>query len=332
MAGASEATAQGGEGMRVWLLASASLLAACSPPTPKTESQPAAAAASNAPTATAVAPAPVEPRLKVDSARAMQYLREIVALGARAPGSPGMKKQQAYLRAKLKSDGLEEDVFTAQTPVGAVEMRNLIAKFPGTTDQAIVIASHYDTNYGLKNYVGANDGGSSTALLLEIANQLRGKKRTGPAVWLVWFDGEEAFQTWSDTDSTYGSRHLAAKWHQDGTAKRIKAFLLLDMIGDRDLSIDKDLNSTPWLVDLVAKAADNLSLRSYFFNRETLIEDDHQPFVKIGVPVIDIIDLDYGYNNVFHHTSEDTLDKVSPKSLQIVGDVTLEAIRLLSTP
>ncbi len=266
----------------------------------------------------------------------MQYLRAIVAFGRRAPGTPGMKKQQAYLRAKLQHDNLTEDVFTAQTPVGAVEMRNLIAKFPGTTnqpnDQIIVIASHYDTNYPLKNYVGANDGASSTALLLEIANQLRSAKRTGPAVWLVWFDGEEAFVNWTGTDNTYGSRHLATKWQQDGTAKRIKAFLLLDMIGDRDLSIDKDLNSTPWLSDLLMKAADNLSHRSYFYNRETLIEDDHIPFQKIGVPIVDIIDLDYGYNNVFHHTPEDTLDKVSPKSLQIVGDVTLEAVRLLSVP
>jgi glutaminyl-peptide cyclotransferase len=312
-------------------LASASLLAACSPPTPKTEAQPAAPVVATAPAANQ-APAPDMPQLKVDSARAMQYLREIVAMGRRAPGSPGMKKQQAYLRTKLQHDNLEEDVFSAQTPVGPVEMRNLIAKFPGTTDQIIVIASHYDTNHPLKNYVGANDGGSSTALLLEIANQLRSKQRSGPAIWLVWFDGEEAFKQWSDTDSLYGSRHLAAKWQQDGTAKRIKAFLLLDMIGDRDLSIDKDLNSTPWLSDLVGTAADNLAHRSYFFNRETLIEDDHIPFAKIGVPVVDIIDLDYGYNNVFHHTPEDTLDKVSPKSLQIVGDVVLESVRLLSAP
>jgi Zn-dependent M28 family amino/carboxypeptidase len=270
------------------------------------------------------------PANRLNSARAMGYVRDIVAFGRRASGSEGMKKQQAYIRQKLKGDQLEEDTFAAQTPAGKFELRNLIAKYPGTTNEVIVIASHYDTNYPLKNYVGANDGGSSTALLLELANQFRGQKRTGPAIWLVWFDGEEAFQQWSDTDSLYGSRHLAAKWKADGTSKHIKAFLLLDMIGDADLNIDYDENSTDSLREVVDQAAQKLAVKSHFFHRQTAIEDDHLPFAKIGVPVIDIIDLDYGYNNVFHHTSEDTIDKLSPKSLQIVGDVVLETVRLLS--
>ena len=268
--------------------------------------------------------------LKVNSHRAMQYVKEIVAFGRRAPGSPGMAKQQAYLRAKLKADGFEEDRFKAKTPAGEFEMTNLIAKFPGSTDGIIVIGSHYDTNYPLKDYVGANDGGSSTALLLEIANQLRGHKRAGPAVWLVFFDGEEAFQKWSDTDSLYGSRHLVAKWQQDGTTKKIKAFLLLDMIGDADLNIDHDANSTKWLGDLVYQAAGNLSRKSYFYGRDISVEDDHLPFLHAGVPSVDIIDINYGYDNVYHHTPQDTIDKLSPKSLQIVGDVVLETIRLLS--
>jgi Zn-dependent M28 family amino/carboxypeptidase len=147
---------------------------------------------------------------------------------------------------------------------------------------------------------------------------------------LVWFDGEEAFKEWIDSDNTYGSRHLAEKWKADGTLKRIKAFMLLDMIGDADLDIFKDGNSTPWLQDTVYKAATNLTVQSHFYARETSIEDDHLPFARAGVPVIDIIDLDYGYNNAFHHTVYDTLDKVSPKSLQIVGEVVLETLRLLS--
>lgn len=260
----------------------------------------------------------------------MRYVREIVAFGRRAPGSEGMKKQQAYIRQKLKGDQLEEDAFTTQTPAGKFELRNLIAKYPGTTSEIIVIASHYDTNYPLKNYVGANDGASSSALLLELANQMREKKRSGPAVWLVWFDGEEAFKEWSDSDSLYGSRHLAAKWNADGTAKRIKAFLLLDMIGDADLNIDSDENSNASLRKTLLEAATNLGVQSHFFRRRTMIEDDHLPFARIGVPVVDIIDLDYGYGNVFHHTPQDTVDKLSPQSLQIVGDVVLETLRLLS--
>jgi glutaminyl-peptide cyclotransferase len=269
--------------------------------------------------------------MHVDGSRAMQYVQEIVAMGRRAPGSAGQKRQQAYLRAKLKNDHLEEDVFTASTPAGKFEFRNLVAKFPGTSDGIIVIASHYDTIYALKNYVGANDGASSTALLLEIANQLRGIKRTGPAVWLVWFDGEEALKEWSDTDSIYGSRHLAAKWKQDGTAKRIKAFILADMIGDADLNIDRDTNSTLWLSDMVLKAATTLGHQSYFYQRSLGVGDDHTPFAEIGVPVVDLIDFNYGYNNVFWHTPQDTVDKLSAHSLQIVGDVILETARLLKS-
>jgi glutaminyl-peptide cyclotransferase len=267
----------------------------------------------------------------VNSKRAMQYVREIVAMGRRPPGSPGMAKQQAYLRAKLKDDNLEEDSFKTKTPTGEFQITNLIAKYPGSTDDVIVIASHYDTNYPLKDYVGANDGGSSTALLLELANQLRGKQRVGPAVWLVWFDGEEAFEKWSDADSLYGSRHLAAKWQQSGVLKKIKAFILADMIGDADLNIDRDSNSTKWLSDLIYQAASNLSRKSYFYGRDISVEDDHLPFVHAGVPSVDLIDINYGYNNVYHHTSQDTLDKLSPNSLQVVGDVILETVRLLSS-
>ncbi|MBI2683468.1 MAG: M28 family peptidase [Acidobacteriales bacterium] len=273
-----------------------------------------------------------EPAPKIDAARAMQYVREQVAFGPRWPSSPGHKKIQDYLRSKLKRDGLEEDRFTASTPVGKFDLCNFIAKFPGTTDQIIVLASHYETPYHLKDikFVGANDGGSSTALLLEIANQLRGKKRTGPAIWLVFFDGEEAFKQWSETDSLYGSRHLAEKWKQDGAAKRIRAFILADMIGDADLNIELETKSPPWLRDITRQAAADLNVSAHFFGRETSIEDDHVPFARIGVPVIDLIDLDYGFNNVFHHSADDTLDKLSPRSLEIVGNVILEMVRRLS--
>ncbi len=198
-----------------------------------------------------------------------------------------------------------------------------------------MIAGHYDTNYWLRGtgYVGANDGGSTTAILLEFANQLRGqlhgKTRDGYSVWLFWTDAEEAVRKWSDTDSLYGTKHLAARWQQDGTAKKIKAFLLTDMIGDADLDIDRDDNSTRWLEDVVYEAATRLGYQSHFFARENAIEDDHLPFMKIGVPCADIIDIDYGYNSVFHHTPQDTIDKLSPKSLEIVGSVILETVRIL---
>jgi len=270
-----------------------------------------------------------------DSARAMQYVREMVAFGPRPLGNANHKKVEDYITSHLKGDAVEDDVFTADTPVGKFPVRNIIAKFAGTRDGIIVIASHYDTNYPLRNtsYIGANDGASSSALLLEIANQLRGKKRDGYSVWLVWDDAEEAMKPETelafDKDSLYGIRHLAEKWQNDGTLKKVKAFLLADMIGDAELNIDRDQNSTPWLEDIVYQAASRLGYQSHFFARDNQVTDDHIPFMQRGVPCADLIDFDYGYNNVFWHTPQDTVDKLSPKSLEIAGSTILETVSIL---
>jgi len=288
-----------------------------------------------------VPPAPPEappdkaPLPHIDAKRAFQYTREVTAFGPRYMGSENHKKLERYIIGHLQGDQVEDDAFTADTVEGKFPVRNIIAKFPGTKDGIIVIMGHYDTNYPLRNigYVGANDGGSSTAILLEYANQLRdggaGKRRDGYSVWLVWTDGEEAVKTWSDTDSLYGTRHLAQKWEKDGTLRKIKALMVMDMIGDADLNIDRDTNSTPWLLDLIYAAAERIGYQSHFYARQGPIEDDHIPFVKRGVPSADVIDLDYGYNNVFHHTAQDTMDKLSPKSLEIVGDTILGTIHML---
>ncbi len=227
----------------------------------------------------------------------------------------------------------EQDDFEVTPSEGRFPIHNIIAKFPGSKDGIVVIASHYDTNWPLRNiaYVGANDGGSSSALLLEIANQIRGKKLDGYSIWLLWDDGEESMKLpWDDPESLYGVRHLTQKWQDDGTLKRVKAFVLEDMIGDADLNIERDTGSTPWLEDLVYQAATHTGYQSHFFAREMPVEDDHQAFLQRGVPAVDIIDFSYGYNDVFHHTAEDTIDKLSPKSLAIVGTVTLETVRLLN--
>jgi glutaminyl-peptide cyclotransferase len=273
---------------------------------------------------------------KFDSDRAMQYVKEIVAFGPRPLGSANHKKVEDYILAHLKGDDVESDIFTIDTSVGKFPVHNIVAKYPGTKNGIIVIASHYDTNYPLRNtaYVGANDGGSSSALLLELANQLRGKTREGYSVWLVWDDAEEAMKPDNEVafldDSLYGIRHLAEKWEADGSLKKIKAFLLADMIGDADLNVDRDGNSTPWLEDVVYEAATRLGYQSHFFARtEPGVEDDHIPFVKKGVPSADLIDFDYGYNDVFWHTVQDTVDKLSPKSLEIVGSTVLETVGIL---
>ena len=272
-----------------------------------------------------------------NGAKALDYTREFVSIGPRWPTSPNHAKAEAFLQAHLAHDQLEEDTFIANTPIGPVNMRNFIVRFPGKKDGVIVLATHYETNYPLKNinFVGANDGGATTGLLLALADHFReqiarNKQLDGYSVWLVFFDGEEAIQSWSQSDSTYGSRHLAAKWGRDGTLKRIKAFILADMIGDKDLDIQRETNSTDWLVATVRQAAHKFGDEKYFFQRDEAVEDDHLPFVNRGVPSIDIIDLDYGPNNSYHHTAQDTLDKVSAKSLTIDGDVFLETIRLIN--
>jgi glutaminyl-peptide cyclotransferase len=272
---------------------------------------------------------------------AMQYVKEIVKFGPRPLGSANHKKVEDYIDAHLKGDTVEDDIFTADTPVGKFPVHNIVAKFPGAKDGIIVIASHYDTNYPLRNtsYVGANDGASTSGLLLEIANQLRGKTLDGYSVWLVWDDAEEAMKPdgsgglpnempFAD-DSLYGITHLAEKWQADGTIKKIKAFLLTDMIGDADLNVERDLFSTPWLENVVYEAATRVGYQSHFYGTKNEVTDDHIPFMKRGVPCADLIDFNYGYNNVFWHTPQDTVDKLSPKSLEIVGSVVLDTLRIL---
>jgi len=284
----------------------------------------AASATSTAATQAAV-PAP-----NIDGQKVLQYTKDVVAFGSRPAGSPAHEKLEQYILSKLKGVDVEQDKFTAQTPAGKFPINNIIAKFPGKKNGIIVVAGHYDTNYPLpKSYVGANDGGSSTALLLALADQLRGNGRDGYSVWLVWTDGEEAFVKWTDNDSLYGTRQLAQRWKADGTSSKIKAFILVDMIGDADLDIQRDSNSTPWLTDLVLQAATNLGYQSHFFQQTVGMDDDHIPFAKIGVPVVDLIDFTYGYNNVFHHTPDDTIDKLSAQSLSISSNVVMETIELL---
>jgi glutaminyl-peptide cyclotransferase len=274
-----------------------------------------------------------------DGVRAYEYARQFVAIGPRWPTGPGHVKAEQFLRNHFQHehDQLEEDTFTANTPIGPVPMRNFIVRFPGRKNGIIVLGTHYETNYPLRNigFVGANDGAATTGLLMAIGDRLHeqtvgGKKLDGYGVWLVFFDGEEAINTWSRSDSTYGSRHLAAKWDGDGTLAQIKAFMLADMIGDKDLDIQREDNSTAWLVSLVGQAAKKFGYDRYFFKQDMAVEDDHLPFVARNVPSVDVIDLDYGPNNSYHHTAQDTLDKISAHSLTIDGDVLLETIRLIN--
>ncbi|MBI4479512.1 MAG: M28 family peptidase [Acidobacteria bacterium] len=260
---------------------------------------------------------------------AMEHAVALVALGPRPVGSEAHRKMEQYIIGKLQAAGaaVDQDIFTAQTPVGEMGMTNIVGRMGKTGGRILVLATHYDTKL-IDGFVGANDGGSSTGLVLALAPILA-KEGFEHEIRLVFLDGEEAFGEWSDQDSLYGSRHLAAQWKADGTASRIGAFILVDMIGDAELELLKDSNSTPWLRDLVWKVAARLGHSRQFLNREAPFEDDHLPFVRAGVPAVDLIDLNYGPGNRYWHTTADTLDKISAASMQLVGDVVLESIREL---
>jgi Zn-dependent M28 family amino/carboxypeptidase len=302
-----------------------------SQPAARSDSAPSQATLPSPPAGSNAADSASGPLPQFNGNAALQFVREVTAFGPRWVGSPGHAKTESFLRVQLKGTELEQDTFSAATPAGSKEMSNYIARFSGTGECIIVVAGHYDTLYERSDFVGANDGGSSTGLLLELAQELgRTKKREGCSVWLAWLDGEEAFRSWTDTDSVYGSRHLAAKWQAEGVLKRIKTFLLVDMVGDADLNIERDSNSTPWLEDLVYQAASRCGYQSHFFARTLDVGDDHIPFAKLEVPVVDLIDFDYGYDNAFWHTKEDTMDKLSPKSLEIVGSVVELSIQMIS--
>jgi len=260
--------------------------------------------------------------LRVDGAAAFRHVERLVGIGPRVAGSPGGERARAYIVGELRRRGIEAEVrpFEAGTPHGRLRMANVIARLPGRRPEVVVLAGHYDTKlFNSFRFVGANDGGSSAALLIELARRLA-KAPRDYTLWVVWFDGEEAREAWTATDSLYGSRYLAAELAQAGRLPR--ALVLVDMIGDRDLNIRRDTYSTPWLTDILWSSAARLGYAKHFLSDPLPVEDDHAPFLQAGVPAALLIDFDYPP----WHTAGDTLDKVSARSLAIVGDVVLDAL------
>lgn len=258
-----------------------------------------------------------------DGQRAFQHVSDLVAIGSRTAGTEGNHRAQDYMIGQLKTFGcsVDPEAFHTPTPLGDMEMKNIVAKIPGTSPDIVLFLTHYDTKR-LPNFVGADDGGSSTGLALELARLLCARKNS-LTVWIAFLDGEEAFNLeWHDPDNTYGSRELAARMAISGDLRRVKAVLLVDMIGSRDLRIKRDTNSTSWLTDMVWSTASRLGYGDIFVSSTTAVEDDHIPFVRRNVPSVDIIDLEIPY----WHTAQDTLDKLSPRSLGVVGHVLIAVL------
>ena len=267
----------------------------------------------------------------VDGSLAYSHVEKLVGFGPRPPGSPAIAKSQAYITEVLKKLGLkvEHQDFLASTPNGPLSMKNIVGKTSQSGRPVVILASHYDTRpMANAAFVGANDGGSSTGLLLELARVLS-QRRNAFTVWFVFFDGEEAQRQWSETDSLYGSRYFVEKLKGDGQIQAVKAMVLMDMVGDRDLKLENDRSSTPELMEMVRKSATDLGYGKYLAASQKGMVDDHIPFIRAGISAVDLIDYDYGFNNSVWHTPNDTLDKISPHSLKIVGDIVVRTVENL---
>jgi len=263
-----------------------------------------------------------------DGARAFEHVRRLVEIGPRTPDSDGIRRAQAYIIGQLKSYGcqVEEHDFHGSTPLGNLAMKNIVVKLRGTSSGIILYATHYDT-VRIPNFVGADDGGSGTGTMLELARLFCARKNS-LNVWIAFFDGEEAQGNWTDaasvrwnsdsSNNTYGSREMAAQMALSGELKRVKAMILADMIGPPNANITRDTNSTAWLTDFIWATAAQLGYQATFVDRNYPVTgDDHFSFIRRGVAGCDLIDFSVPY----WHTPQDTLDKVDPKSLAIVGQV-----------
>ena len=262
-------------------------------------------------------------------ASAYALTKRSVSFGQRPSGSPNIGKLRDWIVSELKGIGgeLSTDSFQGQTPSGPIPMTNLILKFPGTSGKVIAVTGHYDTkNMPTIKFLGANDGGSSTGFLIEFAHAVANTRHKDD-IYVVFFDGEEALGNWTETDSRYGSRHLSAKWLADGTLSHLRALINVDMIGDKDLDLANDENSSQSLRTKFQTMADRMGYSKYLRRDAGAIDDDHKPFAELGVNVLDIIDLDYGPNGGYWHTAQDTMDKLSVRSFQIAGDLTLALVK-----
>ncbi|MCA1641052.1 MAG: M28 family peptidase [Acidobacteria bacterium] len=271
-----------------------------------------------------------------DGSRAFEHVRRMVEMGPRHAGSAELARTREYIVNELRSAGLKvsTDEWDAQTPTGARRMANVLAELPGKSPDAIIVASHYDTKAikGIR-FLGANDGGSSTGTLIEIARALAATKQQ-PALtyWFVFFDGEEAVcNGWDECrtpddqpDNTYGSRRFVARLTEQGQKDRARAMILLDMVGYKNLKLARDEMGTGWLKDIIWQTGKELGYQSVFVEGEEPVGgDDHEPFLRAGIHAVDLIQLT-GYP--YWHEATDTLDKISAKSLQAVGETVIASL------
>ena len=296
----------------VWMLAGLALALGCGRPPPAEEAPPSAIPA---------------PPVAISGAAALEEVRAFLEVGPRDAGTPGAERAATYLAERLRALGVAAEIqeFREPSPLGPETVfRNVLGRIPGRSGRIVLLASHYDTKAGIPDFVGANDSGSSTGLLLELARAFAAGPPPELEIRLAFFDGEECRDEYGPADGFHGSRHLARTMAADGSLSNVVAMILLDMVGDRDLTITIPRNSTPWLVALAFAAARAEGVRDRFQLYPYAIGDDHVAFFERGVPAIDLIDFAFGSApglNDYWHTPADTLDKLSAESLDLVGRV-----------
>ncbi|MDQ5844008.1 MAG: M28 family peptidase [Acidobacteriota bacterium] len=280
-------------------------------------------------------PAVVPGAVSFNGERAMDHVRKQIEIGPRVSGSKELAKTREYIMKALVDVGLKvtTDEFLAPTPVGTKTMVNMTAEIPGESKDVIILSSHYETKF-FKDmlFVGANDPASSVATLLEIARVISAsQQKLKFTYWLVFFDGEESFcEEWDECskpdapDNTYGSRHYVSKLRQGNQLDRVRAMILLDLMGYKNLNLGRDTLSTKWLQDIVWKTGRDLGHGKVFVDRpEGVGGDDHEPFLRAGVDALDIIQLN---SYPYWHKADDTVDKVSSQSMKVVGDVVIASL------
>jgi glutaminyl-peptide cyclotransferase len=268
---------------------------------------------------------------KVDGALAYELAAANLAIGPRPSGSEGALASALWIKSEVEKLRYPVEVreFRARTPDGLVTFRNVLAEIPGAGERFVLVGCHYDTKrlVSTPNFKGANDGASGVGLALAMMRAIK-KHETKPPLSLkfAFFDGEECFVTYSKTDGLYGSRRLAEEWKKNGALKKCAAVVILDMVGDKDLTITIPSGADGVLSGKLLRIAAKQNVSSYFSKHESDILDDHTPFQNEGIPTIDIIDFEFGPSNLYWHTEADSLDKISSESLKIVGDAALALI------
>jgi glutaminyl-peptide cyclotransferase len=273
-----------------------------------------------------------EPIPKIDAKYAFSLVKELSAIKPRYSGSgEGTRKAVELISREIRNSSLsvELDKWQEPTSEGIIEFWNVMTEIPGKSSDFILIGSHYDTKkmLSIPDFEGANDSASSTGLLLAMIKAIKNHPaRTPLTLKFAFFDGEECFISYTETDGLFGSRHLAEKWKRDGSLKKCKAVIILDMVGDKDLNITIPSGADPEIVKKLKQIAEKQNKIQYLSEYGNDIIDDHTPFQREGIPTLDIIDFEFGEGNMYWHTKADSMDKISKESLETVGDLTLELL------